>query len=100
MMTSTKDRILQSPLYKTGKLFASGVMATRLRVSTYDVSKACRELCNEKLLVMHIVKDYACYSKPVFNTCLTKPWVTYHPPCPTPDELTPSTAFIYGRPTQ
>ena len=98
MTTSTRDRILQSFLYKTGEQFSPGVMATRLRVSTYDVAKICRALCNEKLLVMHIVKDSACYSQPLLNPYLTKPWVMYHPPCPMPDELTPSTAFIYGSP--
>lgn len=94
-----QERILHNSLYLSGDEFDITALAQRFGISQRHIRDACVALCDTRRLVKHTYDGRATrYSRPVFNEWLCKPWVMYHPPCPTPEELTPSTAFIYGGP--
>lgn len=94
-----QTRILQNSLYLSGDQFDITALAQRLGISQRRIRDACVQLCDTRRLVKHSYDGRATrYSRPVFNAWLSKPWTMYHPPCLTPEELTPNTAFIYGGP--
>jgi len=98
-VTSLKERIVDMHLYRAGDSFDASTVAQRFKVSTNEVRDACRVLCNQRKLVSFIKDNRSTvYTRPLYNRWLGKPWVMYRPPCPMPEELTPSTAFIYGSP--
>jgi len=93
------ERILDTRLYRSGEEFDAWTIATRLGLPINKVRHTCDTLSQSGNLVKKLREGKAAvYYRPCHNKWLGKPWVTYHPPCPTPDELTPSTALIYGRP--
>ena len=93
------DKILESNLYLSGEEFDITALSQRLGLSQRRARDACVHLCNSKRLVRRLHDGMATrYSRPMMNKWLCKPWTTYHPPHPTPEELTSSTALIYGRP--
>ena len=94
-----QERILQNSLYLSGDEFDITALAQRLGMPQRRIRDACVQLCDTRRLVKHQYASKATrYSRPVFNRWACRPWTTYHPPRPTPEELTPSTAFIYGEP--
>lgn len=94
---SIHQRILENSLYLCGDQFDVTAIAQRLGLPQRQVRDALSQLVDTRRLVRHMYNGRATrYSRPVLNKWLCKPWTTYHPPCPTPEELTPSTAFIYG----
>lgn len=99
MTSSISDRILETNMYRSGEHFDAWTIAQRLGFPINKVRHACDRLAQAGQLVKKPRDGKATvYARPSFNQWLGKPWVTYHPPCPTPEELTPSTAFIYGGP--
>jgi len=94
-----QERILHNSLYLSGDEFDITALAQRLGLSQRRIRDACVQLCDTRRLVKHTYDGRATrYSRPVFNKWLSTPWVTYHPPWPTPDELSLSLNFIYGNP--